>query len=127
MMILKQVYYLVEYVYKIWLFCRGSQCVQKTSIIEYSLLKTLVSGYARNECGEDALICHSHMHSEGIFLNVVGSIRVVEKGQEVHNSICKQGLKHDLVISNMLIDMYAKFGLLETAQVGVSTMFQLDL
>ena len=36
------------------------------------------------------------------------------------------GSRHDLVINNMLIDMYAKFGLLETAQVGFSTMFQMD-
>ena len=44
----------------------------------------------------------------------------------MHNHIGKQGLKHDLVIVNMLIDMYAKLGLLETAQVGFLTMFQLD-
>ena len=67
------------------------------------------------------------MHSEGISLNVVANIRAVEKGQEVHNSICKQGLKDGLVINNMLIDMYANFGLLETSQVGFWTMFQLDL
>ena len=39
------------------------------------------------------------------------------------NNICKQDLKHDLVISNMLIDMYAKIGLLEIAEVGFWTMF----
>ena len=67
------------------------------------------------------------MHSEGISLNVVVNIRVVEKREEVHTNIYKQGLKPDLAISNMLIDMYAKFGLLETTQVGFWIMFQLDL
>ena len=76
---------------------------------------TLILGCVGNGCGEDALICHSCMHSEGISLNVVafvwvlktcGSIHVVEKGQEVHNNIYKRGLKHDIVINNMLIDMY---------------------
>ena len=86
----------------------------------------MISSYAGNECGDDALICHSRMHSECISLNVVANILVVEKGQDMHNIISKQGLKHDLVISNMLIDMYAKFGLLETAQVGFLTMFQIN-
>ena len=36
--------------------------------------KTLVSGYARNERGEDALICHSRMDSKGISLNVVAFV-----------------------------------------------------
>ena len=44
---------------------------------------TLISGYTGNECGEDDLIYRSCRHSEGpgISLNVVASIRIVEKGQ----------------------------------------------
>ena len=66
------------------------------------------------------------MHSKGISLKVVAFVCVlktsrcilaVEKGQDVHNTICKHGLEHDLVISNMLIVMNAKFGLLDIAQV----------
>ena len=37
--ILRQVInYLAEYVYEMWLFRRGTQCVQQTSITEYSFL-----------------------------------------------------------------------------------------
>ena len=40
----------------------------------------MILRYVGNECGEDAVIYHSCIHLEGIPLNVIASIRVVENG-----------------------------------------------
>ncbi|KAH7373079.1 hypothetical protein KP509_17G036100 [Ceratopteris richardii] len=65
------------------------------------------------------------MQEEGLFPNAVtfcsilkacGSIRAVDKGEEVHNEIAEQGLlQHNLVLGNALVDMYVKCGSLPKA------------
>ena len=48
----------------------------KKNIVSWT---TLVSSYVENDGGEDALICHSCIHWEGISLNVVVNIPAIEK------------------------------------------------
>lgn len=86
----------------------------------------LISGYAQSEHSEEALHCLQRMLLEGISpdaitftssLKACGSIRAIGKGMEVHAEIIKKGLcDGDLVVGSSLVDMYARCGLLETAQ-----------
>ena len=50
---------------------------------------TRISRYARNKWGVDARISYLRVDLDGLSLNSVASIRAIEKGQEMYNSIYK--------------------------------------
>lgn len=86
----------------------------------------LISGYAECGHGEEALKCFQQMHFEGACpdavtficsLKACGNVRAIDKGQEIHFEIERQGLlETNLNIGNALLDMYAKCGLPFMAQ-----------
>ena len=86
----------------------------------------LIAGYANNGHGKEALNCFNQMQSNGLCPNVVtyvcglkacGSIGAIEKGQEIHAEVDREGLlESDVSIGNALADMYMKCGLLVKAQ-----------
>lgn len=85
----------------------------------------LITGYAQNEHGEEAVDCYEKMKVQEIFpdavtyacvLKACGTIGARDKGQEIHGDIEKIGfLRSDQIVSNALIDMYGKCGLLVKA------------
>ncbi|KAI5068895.1 hypothetical protein GOP47_0017240 [Adiantum capillus-veneris] len=86
----------------------------------------LISGYAQNGCGQQALDCFGKMQREGILpdevtyvslLRACAMIEEIDKGKQIHDEISAQGwLKHHTVLGNALVDMYAKCGALCQAQ-----------
>lgn len=86
----------------------------------------LITGYANNGLFEKTLDSFEHMTREGIYPNAVsyifflkacGSIRVINKGRDLHAEVVQQGLfDRDLMVRNAVVDMYAKCGLLKKAQ-----------
>ncbi|KAH7434558.1 hypothetical protein KP509_06G022800 [Ceratopteris richardii] len=86
----------------------------------------LITGYARHDQGTQALKCLELMQREGLSpdsttyscsLKACGTIRSLEKGQQIHAQLVKQGLiGNDLVLSTALVDMYSKCGSLPRAQ-----------
>lgn len=85
----------------------------------------LISGYAEHELGEEVLGCYEQMQAEGILANsftFVGVIKAcgcegaIERGQEIHAEIIRKGLEQSSFIGSALVDMYAKFSMLEDAQ-----------
>ncbi|KAH7366424.1 hypothetical protein KP509_18G077400 [Ceratopteris richardii] len=86
----------------------------------------LIAGYAKHGQGQNALNCFEQMQSEGLSPNIVtfisilkacGSIRALDKGEQVHEEISRQGLLgKDCALGNALVDMYAKCGDLKKAQ-----------
>ncbi|MCO5580162.1 hypothetical protein L7F22_034029 [Adiantum nelumboides] len=90
------------------------------------LWSTLISGYASQGQGQQALECFDRMQQEGIPPNAVtylsilkacASIGAINEGKHVHDEILKQGLlEHDIVLGNALVDMYAKCGALPQAR-----------
>ncbi|MCO5568287.1 hypothetical protein L7F22_021986 [Adiantum nelumboides] len=86
----------------------------------------LISGYAQKGQGQQALECLGRMKYEGILpdavtyaciLKVYAAIGVLDKGKQIHDEISRQGfLKHNRVLGNALVDMYAKCGGLAQAQ-----------
>ena len=86
---------------------------------------TVIAGYAENGHGEKVCACIKEMYDEGIILSDVSfisglkaymSIGAVGKGHKIHADIVKRGLERENLLGNMLIDMYAKCGLLIEAQ-----------
>lgn len=85
----------------------------------------IMAGYAERGQGEDVLDCFNHMKNEGISpdahafscsLKACGSIEAIDKGRELHGEIAGKGLESELLVGNTLVNMYASFGLLATAQ-----------
>ena len=86
----------------------------------------MIAGYAQHGFVNKALDCFIGMQDEGICPNVVtyvcilkacGSIRSIQKGEEIHVEIAKQEkLKKNIMLGNALVDMYVKCGALAKAQ-----------
>ena len=85
---------------------------------------TLLSGYAQQGHGEEALQCFERMHCETAMPNVVtlvcmlkasGSIGAINRGREIHSKIIN-GQLQGVLVGNALVDMYAKCGIVEKAQ-----------
>eukprot|EP00250_Pteridium_aquilinum_P020273 c24766_g7_i2 orf=1-354(-) len=87
---------------------------------------TLIAGYVDHGHGKEALSCFKQMQLRGFSPNAItfacilkacGSIRALEKGEEVHAHIMREHwLERDVVVGSALVDMYARCGALEKAQ-----------
>ena len=86
----------------------------------------LIAGYAKYGLGKVSVKCFEEMQYEGLLPNEVtfvctlkacGSIGAVEKGNEIHSEIVKEGIlgESDL-LGTALVDMYAKCGAIEDAR-----------
>jgi pentatricopeptide repeat protein len=86
----------------------------------------LITGYAQQGQGKDALDCFEMMQNEGVHPNAVtlacilkacGSIGAVDSGKRLHEAVASMGLlEKDVVLCTALVDMYAKCGILTKAQ-----------
>jgi pentatricopeptide repeat protein len=86
----------------------------------------LISGYAHNGLGNEAIECFRCMRDSGVRPNAVtyisvlkacGIVRSLEMGEIVGAEVQKLGLlENDLVLGNALLDMYCKCGALEKMQ-----------
>jgi pentatricopeptide repeat protein len=85
----------------------------------------LLAGYADQDHGDEAISCYWQMQNEKISpdmltfasgLKACTSLVAMETGMELHAEIDRNGLlKEDVVLGSILVDMYAKFGLLQRA------------
>ncbi|KAH7289752.1 hypothetical protein KP509_30G017600 [Ceratopteris richardii] len=86
---------------------------------------TLLLGYCQNGFAEEVLNSLCLMERGGLFpdrttfsciLKACGSLRDIEKGKKIHIEVARQGLLlNDVVLGNVLVDMYAKCGELQYA------------
>ena len=86
----------------------------------------IISGYADQGQGYEALNCFEQMQYEGLSPSVVtfictlkacGSVGCIDKGTQLHDEILrKRLLEKNVVLGNVLVDMYAKCGVLAKAQ-----------
>jgi pentatricopeptide repeat protein len=87
----------------------------------------LISGYVQHGAGHEALACFGRMQSENIsptnvtlicILKACGIVCAVEKGQYIHDLVMGECLLgNDMVLSNALLDMYTKCGMLASAKL----------
>jgi pentatricopeptide repeat protein len=86
----------------------------------------LIAGYVQQGQCHEALNCFERMQSEGLppnevtficMLKACGNTGAVNKGKRIHNEIlCGGFFSKDVAIGNVLVDMYAKCGVLRQAQ-----------
>lgn len=85
----------------------------------------LISGYADHGYDEEAFECFGRMQGEGVLpdaityvclLKAYGRTRALGKGREIHCEVERIGLmQKDIVIGNVVVDMYARCGYLAKA------------
>ena len=87
----------------------------------------LITGYVENGLPEEALFCYQELEHGPIplvldaiilisGLKACGLIRSAHKGREIHTQVAMKGLERDLLVGSSLVDMYAKCGILSSAQ-----------
>ncbi|KAI5076826.1 hypothetical protein GOP47_0008891 [Adiantum capillus-veneris] len=85
----------------------------------------LVSGCVGRGVNEQALYFFELMRQNDVSpdatsfacgLQACGNLWIATKGQELHSQIVKQGFEQDPFLGNCLLNMYAKFGLIDEAQ-----------
>ncbi|MCO5599254.1 hypothetical protein L7F22_053355 [Adiantum nelumboides] len=112
--------------YVTWgLFSEARAVFNDLLLKDAALWNSLISGYAEHGHGSDALACFERMQLESISpsaitytcsLKACASAGFLEKGKELHSQIEGRLLKHDIIVGNALVDMYAKCGYVSTAQ-----------
>ncbi|XP_024519419.1 pentatricopeptide repeat-containing protein At3g09040, mitochondrial [Selaginella moellendorffii] len=85
----------------------------------------MISVYAQNSHGWDALRLFREMDQEGVKANVVTFVTILdacadvgalEKGRELHARIVQAGLSSSVILGNSVMNMYTKCGSLEDAR-----------
>lgn len=96
----------------------------------------VIAGFAHNGHGEESLRLFQQMQMEGMkpdsqtfasTLPACANFAALEQGTEIHEKIIRSGFQSDMVVSNALIDMYAKSGSIKKARELFDKMNQRDV
>jgi pentatricopeptide repeat protein len=117
---------LVDMYAKLGFLERAEDVFDQISSRDTTVWNVLISGYADHDYGREVLNCFEKMKLEGVppdavtfvvCLKACGIIGAIAKGLEIHSEICRKGiLGDDIVVTNALVGMYAKCGLMSKAQ-----------
>lgn len=97
---------------------------------------TMISGHVRNELLDEAINLFSEMRTQGVvplnstysvLLGAMGAVAYLDSGRKLHGLLIKTEHKHDLILNNSLISMYAKCGEINHACSIFSHMASRDL
>ncbi|KAH7276797.1 hypothetical protein KP509_39G022100 [Ceratopteris richardii] len=112
---------LVNMYSKLGLLARAQVVFLRLPMRSVATWNALMMGHVEHGDGENALELYDGMQDEGVSPNIVtyvcilkvcGIIGAIKKGQEMHAEVERLGLlDRDLVIGNVLLDMYVKCGL----------------
>ncbi|KAH7426009.1 hypothetical protein KP509_11G081200 [Ceratopteris richardii] len=114
-------------------YCKCGHLLEACQVFEYLPIRNVISwtalitGYCKHELFEEAICCFDQMKVENIFpdpitfasvLNACASIGLLEKGRGIHAEMVLFGSSESgSVLVNALIDMYAKCGVMERAEL----------
>ena len=103
---------------KCGLLSKAAQVLEELPIRNLACWNALIGGYVQQGQGYEALNCFEQMRCSGFrpdastFVCILKSCAKtgdIEQGREVHDNIIKRGLEREVLISNTLIDVYAKW------------------
>ncbi|KAF5176929.1 Pentatricopeptide repeat-containing protein dot4 protein [Thalictrum thalictroides] len=106
--------------------------LEKKSVVSWT---SMLSGYARQGQCDKSVELFWQMQAAGVepdlftvtsILHVCACNGSLEYGKDVHDYITKNGLLSNLFVSNALMDMYAKCGSMEDAQLVFDQMLVRD-
>ncbi|XP_052191779.1 pentatricopeptide repeat-containing protein At2g03880, mitochondrial isoform X2 [Diospyros lotus] len=95
------------------------------------LWTAMVTGYAQNNDGLNAIKCFQDMKAEGVepnqftfpsVLTACAAVPASNFGAQVHGCIIRSGFEANVFVESALVDMYAKCGDLKSARIALETM-----
>lgn len=96
----------------------------------------LITEYVESGHPEEALFYFEWMQNEGISadkvtlicgLKACGSMEATDKGCRLHTEVVEKGLESETSVGNIMVDMYAKCGLLAEAQAVFHKLLDQDV
>jgi pentatricopeptide repeat protein len=128
---------LVDMYAKCGLIDKALEVCESLSLQNVVSWSTIIAAYAHDGQFHEALICFERMKSAGIAPNVVtlicalkacGNAGAVDSGKQIHEDIVSRGwFGKDPMLTNALIDMYAKCGMLVRAKQVLEQLPNRDL
>eukprot|EP01018_Ginkgo_biloba_P006881 Gb_03548 [translate_table: standard] len=97
---------------------------------------TMIVGYAKNGCANEALKIFRQMEQDHVKPNVVtimnvlpacGDLAALQEGKEIHAYAIRSGFESNVYVCCALIDMYAKCGNIEVAHHVFDKMAEKDV
>ncbi|KAL6954642.1 hypothetical protein U1Q18_043651 [Sarracenia purpurea var. burkii] len=97
---------------------------------------TMISGYCKNGCAEEALLIFNEMMGGGVepndatvvsVLPACGHLKDLKCGRQVHQLVEENGLGSKIPVRNALLDMYVKCGRMTEAQSVFEDMEERDV
>ncbi|KAL5729475.1 hypothetical protein ACHQM5_002418 [Ranunculus cassubicifolius] len=85
---------------------------------------TMISGYGRQNCKEEAFLLFDDMRRAGVepnevtvvsLLSACGSVDDLDRGKWIHSYVVDSKMEGDVVVGNALMNMYAKCGSMDSA------------
>ena len=108
------------------LLSKAQEVLKELPIRNLTSWSALIAGYVQYGQVDKALYYYDCMKSEGFIPDVVtficilkacGSLQDIDKGKKIHEEIQRRCLvRNDIALGNVLVDMYAKCGMLAKAQ-----------
>ena len=115
---------LVDMYIKCGAFSEANELLEELPIRDVASWNSVIGGYGQDIQGHKALDCFERMQNDGLspdaitFICVLKTMRSIEKGRRMHEEIVRRGLLEmdNIMLGNVLVDMYAKCGALIDAQ-----------
>lgn len=107
--------------------------VGERSVVSWN---TMINGYFRNECAKEAMMVFNWMMDVGVepdcatmvsVLPACGYIKDLLSGRRIHALVEEKDLGKNIAARNALVDMYAKCGSMNEAQLVVDKMGERDV
>lgn len=108
-------------------------CFEKMPARDVTSWNSMIAAFAKHEQGQSALELYNQMEREGFIPNKITFVSVVSacaceaelaEGKRVHAHIACSGYDSDIVIGNVLVNMYGKSGSLQNALAVFDSMPQ---
>lgn len=107
--------------------------MQERTVVSWN---TMINGYFRNSCAEEALMVYNRMKDVGVepdcatvvsLLPACGYLKSEELGREIHALVQEKGFWGNIAVRNAMLDMYVKCGRMEEAWLLANRMNEKDV
>ncbi|KAL0373388.1 UNVERIFIED_CONTAM: Pentatricopeptide repeat-containing protein [Sesamum radiatum] len=111
--------HLINFYSKCKVFSDARKLIEESHELDLVSWSSLISGYAQNGLGKEALLAFGEMHVLGVkcneftfpsVLKACSSTKNFMLGRQVHGIIVVTGFESDVFVANTLVVMYAKCG-----------------
>ncbi|KAK4276344.1 hypothetical protein QN277_019302 [Acacia crassicarpa] len=117
--------------------CMEASCVAFNRLDSRNIFTwtVIINGFVRNDLAEKGIECINLMQREGVKPNEFtlagcisgcSQITAIKSGRQLHSMVIKSGHLCDVFVCSALVDMYAKCGQIEDAEIIFNSLVRYD-